>query len=88
MVVLVVLVGGGGRVGARGWVVANQVVVVGGVWPKKFREGRNSALLRTASIKQKETDWEPVRLVGHKGSWVNLDLGCGLAACLRCTTKR
>jgi hypothetical protein len=37
MVVLVVLVGGGGRVGARGWVVANQVVVVGGGLAKEVQ---------------------------------------------------
>jgi hypothetical protein len=37
---------------------------------------------RVGSIKI--TDCGPVRLVGHKDNWVNLDLGCGLAACLRC----
>jgi hypothetical protein len=58
-----------------------------------FREGRNSALLRTASIDKKKRQimssascktQRPLGLVGHKGNWVNLDLGRGLAACLCC----
>jgi hypothetical protein len=33
-----------------------------------------------ARLLQKETGCEPFCLVEHKGSWVSLDLGCGLAA--------